>query len=174
MQPSDIYALTLAGLLVVASAFRLAATVSQARFPQAVRWALKHFVYPHFYRRTLGMDPPARYQALLQATYCAGTLACNIAGLDSVTDAGLRASRISVANLVPLAIASPLGYAADLVGLTVPAFARLHGCVAVMMAVQASFHVATVVAEHRFKSEDPVHFTGLLVRSHVRYHENHG
>jgi len=174
MQPTEIYSITFGGVLFIFLGLRLATLISQRRYRRLVTAALKHLIYPHLHKRFLGIDPPPRYQALLQAAYCAGTLACNIVGSTSASVAGLRAGRISTVTFVPLVFATPLGYAADLLGLSTATFVRFHGYLALMMVVQASFHVATIMAERPFSSKDPVHFSGLLVRSSARTEQNQG
>lgn len=95
-------------------------------------------MYPYACRRYRYFGPLSGIEALLQATYWGGTTACNVVGVRNLAGASSRAGRLSVINHVPSFFANQLGFAADLVGVSLQSLARFHGSVGRMASFKAS------------------------------------
>ncbi|KAG9231519.1 cell surface metalloreductase [Amylocarpus encephaloides] len=109
-------------------------------------WTNKHFVYPQRLRRHRYLGPWSRADVLLQSVYFAVIVFCLRYKVSSISKAGLRATNLSLINLVPLLSCPSFNVLADLLGISLSMFRRLHRLAGVMSFVLLVFHVVTAVA----------------------------
>ena len=164
MEASEIYALAAGGILVILLVYRFISFLFHQRYNGVVSLFFKHVLYPYVCRRFRYFGPISRMQLIIQTVYWSGTLLCNVVKVKGLSEAGLRAGTLSVINLMPLLLANPLGFAADLLGLSLRHFLRLHGTIALMTFLQGAFHLSAILIRKRFSINDPIQFPGLLVR----------
>lgn len=155
METLEIYALTAGGLVVILLAYRFISFLSHQRYNGVVSLFFKHVLYPYVCRRFRYFGPVSRMQLIIQTVYWSATLVCNIFKVKYLSEAGLRAGTLSVINLVPLLLANPLGFAADILGLSLRHFLQLYGTIAIMTFLQGAFHLSVILVRKRFSINDP-------------------
>lgn len=163
MNISQVYALALGSILTVLLTYRLAASLSHLVRVPIISFFLKHILYPFVSRRFRYLGPITRLELLLQACYWGGTVACNVIGIHTVAQAGSRAGTLSLINIIPLLFAGQLGFAADLIGVSLRAYVQLHGSLGLMTFVQGLTHVLISINLSSFTVKDALHLYGLLV-----------
>ena len=171
MNPSQLYACTLGGIiacLLLARVIRF--WVRWRHIPHWIRRLfkpfynklvfsiLKHVVYPQVFRGR------SRYWVLLQTVYWAGTFTCNFIKTHSLSKIATRAGNLAILNFVPLILAGRLSLAADLLGVPIRSYVRIHGTLGVMTFVQATLHAIISIKNAGWHPAHPVQFYGLLVR----------
>lgn len=173
MDISQIYSLSVGGILVTVIAYRFAAFGSHVvRTHTATFWS-KHVLYPFVCRRFRYIGPVTRLELVFQTCYWGGTAFCNIFRIHTVAQAGSRAGSLSIINLIPLFFADHLGFAADIIGISLRAYARLHGSFGLMAFIQALVHVLIAIQSLPFSMKDILQFYGLLVSLRSWQHRNH-
>jgi len=133
-------------------------------------WANKHFVYPQLLRRHRYLGPWSRADVLLQSVYFAVIVFCLRYKVSSISKAGQRAANLSLINLVPLLSGPSFNVLADLLGISLSMFRRLHRLAGVMSFVLLVFHVVTAVAsQDSFPLHIPENLWGVIVSSNPFY-----
>lgn len=107
--------------------------------------------------------PTTRWETILILLYWTGTAVCNVIGVKSLPEAGLRAGSISVFHLIPLLLSDRLRFAADLFGLSPQLFQKSHTSLGFMATAQGVIHVAIFLSKTPFQVQQTTHFHGLLV-----------
>jgi hypothetical protein len=100
----------------------------------------------------------------MQVTCVAANAFCNILGVYNWPQAGSRAAIFSVINLLPLLLAGQLSLAADLIGIILRSYIRIHGIVGYMVFAQTLARILIVVKTTAIVFKDNLHFYGLLIR----------
>jgi hypothetical protein len=171
MNPSQIYACALGGIiayLVICRFVRYCARQQQwlrvlvrpgrYLYRKVIFYLLRHVVFPQVFRTR------SRLWVLLQCIYWAGTLTCNFLVTHGLRSIAARSGNLAVINFVPLVLAGRLSLAADLLGLPIQSYIRMHGTFGTMVCVQTVMHVATSMRNRDWAPQSPVQFYGLLVR----------
>ena len=102
---------------------------------------LRYLIYPRIFPQWHHINP-SRLDLLLHVTHWAFTGFCNVYNVRSVTEAGLRAGSIAVVHLVLLIAAPQLNFGADVLGLSLAVFYRVHRAFGIMATAQGVFHSA--------------------------------
>ena len=150
MTPTEIYALTTGGILVLVLSNRLAAVVwrvtlrsqllheAQRLLHEAQQHLTLHYaVHRHRYIR------PISYSKLLCIlVFVGGVAVINVFGVLDFATAARRAGFIVITNLPFLFLASQLPFAADLVGVSANVYYAMHRWLSVIMFVEVGVHVA--------------------------------
>ncbi|XTI91879.1 hypothetical protein V2W45_1250241, partial [Cenococcum geophilum] len=67
--------------------------------------------------------------------YWLGTIIYNILGVQSLSNAGLRAGTLVIINFIPLFLASPLGLAANIIGILLRSYTQLYSLITIITIV---------------------------------------
>ncbi|PWI65015.1 hypothetical protein PCL_08374 [Purpureocillium lilacinum] len=82
---------------------------------------------------------------LILALYWGANFSCLFIFFTNLKDAGKRAGRLSLVNLIVLYAGPHLSVLADIVGLAIPTYRRLHASVAATSFCMAAFHVVVAI-----------------------------
>ena len=145
MEITQVYAVVVGG---IASAFLLLALMSSlAPFWAYIRLQMtKHLVYPYILNRHALIGPWSAADVLLQVVYLTVNLFCISFRVANISQAGLRAGTLSLINLCPLFSGPHLDFVADLLGLSLKGYRRVHRSAAFVAFALAIFHVLVVAA----------------------------
>ena len=163
MDPTLIYGLTAGGLFSVFFLYRVSSYISRWVQDRTLFYIFKYLIYPIFIQRSRLIRPYSRWHALLLTIYWLGTAACNIVGVSTVTQAGNRAGAISALHLIPLFFSNRLGFAADLLGISLQTYLRLHSSLGLMALLQGFIHVIIFFTHNVIHLRNPLQFYGFLV-----------
>lgn len=88
--------------------------------------AAQHLTYPFLVRRRRLLGPWSPADVLLQVIYLTINTFCLIFRVSSVKEAGARAGALAMINMAPLFFGSHLGFLADILGISLSNFRRIH------------------------------------------------
>lgn len=162
---SQLYAITAGGILALVILTRLVLRVIRGLKDHVLVLFLQNVLYPFCIKRHRLLGPWSRASLLFQALYLSITILCLIYKVSDLSDAGTRAGTLSLINLVPLYSGLHLSFLADMYGVSVRTYTKLHGSIGVMAGALASFHTGVALASS--KSSIPnsrSQLYGLVVR----------
>ena len=165
MEITQVYAIALGG---VAFAFVLVTLFSSltglGRY--LCLQSSKYLIYPYVLNRHRLLGPWSGGDVLIQVIYLTANIFCLSFGAADVSQAGLRASTLSLINLIPLFSGPHLGFLADLLGISWNAYRCVHRSSGFVAFAHAVFHVLVVAATQAstFKTEFLHPFT-IVVRT---------
>lgn len=163
MDPTQIYGIVAGGMFLALFLYRTCSQISDWVQDRTVFYVFKYLVYPLLFRRRGLFGPITRWRAILIFVYWLGTFLCNVIGVKTLPQASKRAGVLSVLHLIPLLFSGRLSFAADLLGLSLRPYIRLHGLLGLMAFCQGLTHVLIHVTHNIFRITDAVQFSGLLV-----------
>lgn len=141
------YAIAAGGVAIILLILQIYRHVHLSMYSTVNSVLLRYLVYPLCVNRHLLLGPWSRAMVLIQALYIVAVLFCSCFQISSPSDAAKRTGHLSLINLVPLYFGFQLSFVADLLGVSVRLWHRLHGTlgvIAVLLAVvHASLHVST-------------------------------
>ncbi len=105
---------------------------------------LKGFVYTFVLRRHRWVGPWTVGAFMLQTSYITANLACILFRVSSVSEAGVRAGKLSLINMILLFLGFHLGFLADLFGMPVKSFRYVHGSCGAMSSSLVLFHAGVM------------------------------
>lgn len=123
----------------------------------------RHIVHPHLLQRRRLWGPISRFRACLHLLHVGGTLACNVLGVHSLTEARSRAGSLAMLHLVPTLFSPHLSQAADYMGLPLPAYYHLHGALGLMAFLQSVVHMVAAVRDVSFDLNNQLVRFGFIV-----------
>ena len=167
MQPVQIYSIAAGSVLFILFLYRVSSVIFLWIQRRTIFYVLKYLVYPVFLKRRLVYGPTSPWETLLILLYWSGTAACNLVGITSFSDAGLRAAAISLCHLVPLLFSDRLCIGAYILGISPRSIRKLHTSFGVMAVVQGIAHVAIYISRNALHIEQTLHLYGLLVRFQI-------
>lgn len=151
MDPTLAYAIALGGVfvaLILVNLLHLQHLTFLAYLPTSARASVhrwwRYSVYPYLVHRRGLLPPFTLVDLLIQLIYIAGN-SFSLAYGSTIENAGLRAGTLSLINLVPLYLGPHLGFAADLLGLSLRAFRYIHRSAGLMSSGLALFHSVVVI-----------------------------
>lgn len=106
----------------------------------------RYFVYPWVIERHALIGPWNAACIILHLFFLAVNVFCLTFRVASVSHAGRRGGTLALTSLSPLLLGFHLGFVADLLGVSLHVFRRVHRSVAIMAFSLATFHVATAAA----------------------------
>jgi hypothetical protein len=112
----------------------------------AHRLTLRHLVFPQLLRRSRYLEPWSRADILVQIFYIAANAFCLGFKAASLSEAGTRAAHLSLINIAPAFAGPHLSFLADILGVSLDTFRRIHRSAGAVSAMLVAFHVSTVVA----------------------------
>jgi len=163
MDSVPIYGIAAGGVVTVCLLYCTSSYISHWIQDRTLFYVFKYLVYPIIIRRTRLSSPISRWHAILMTLYWLGTAVCNVARVDTVVQAGNRAGALAVLHLVPLLCTNRAAMAADLLGISLQTFMRLHTSFGLMALLQSLIHVVIFLTQNTFNVRESLHFYGLLV-----------
>jgi len=145
-----IYTLVVAGAASTWAIYRTLLLIVHLCRTHLVTIALKRLLYPFILRRRRLFGPLTRLEALVHLLHWGATVACNVIGVSTTTQAGSRAGSLAIIHLIPLFFGSRLSFAADLLGITLRTYVHMHGSIGVMEILQTLVHVVLVIKSSAF------------------------
>lgn len=120
-----IYAIIAGSLMLTLALIRLLKSLSQWRSPVQV-FIVRHFIYPYVISRHTLVGPWSRAEIFTNLGYVTANLVLAFYKNSSFEEIGRRAGSLSLVNMIfPLA-AGHLSYAADLLGISLPSYRKVH------------------------------------------------
>ena len=112
-------------------------------------------MYPYFLSRHRFLRPLTQASVLLQLVYIMLNIICIIVQVSTVRQVGLQAGTLSLINMVPLFAGLHYRFFADLFGISLNVYQRIHHSAGLMLFFFALFHVLTsyslLAKAHRFE-----------------------
>ena len=165
MEPVSIYGLAAGGVFLSAFLFCMWSYLSRWVQNRTLFYVLKYLIYPVFIRHNRLFSSFSRWHTLLLLSYWIGTAACNLVGASTVLQIGERAGTLATLHLIPLLFSSRGSFAADLLGISLHTYTRLHKCIGIMALLQSLIHTAIFIIHSGLNLKDGGHFNGFLVRA---------
>ncbi len=163
MEPVPIYSLAAGGVFLILFLYCASSHISRWIQDRTLFYIFKYLVYPIVIRRTTLSNPFSRWHAVLMILYWSGTAACNLVGVSDIAQAGKRAGALAAAHLIPLMCTNRPAFAADVLGLSIQTYLRLHTSFGLMAMLQALIHTVIFVTHNTFDAKETLQFYGLLV-----------
>ena len=107
--------------------------------------AAKHFTYLYLVRRHRLLGPWSRADVFLQLIYFTINMFCMTFGVTSVKEAGARAGTLAMVNLSPSFFGFHLSFLADLLGILLSNYRRIHRITGWMSFVLYLIHALSVI-----------------------------
>ena len=163
MNPIQIYGIAAGSILGLLLLCQTSSIISKWIQKRTLFYVLKYVIYPVFLKRRSLLGPVGRWHILLIFFYTAGTAVCNVLGVVSLPEAGIRAGSISIFHLIPLLLSDRLALAADLLGLRTQSLRKCHTSIGLMAIVQAIIHVVIHLSNNpiSFREQSPLY--GFIV-----------
>jgi hypothetical protein len=172
MDPTLGYAITLGGVfltLILVNLLHLNRLTYLTYLPSFARTSLRrlwrYLIYPYLVHRHRFLPPFTLADLLTQLIYIAGNSFC-LAYCSTIEKAGLRAGTLSLINLIPLFFGPHLGFAADVLGLSLGAFRNVHRSAGLVSSGLVLFHTAVAVKSHtEFALSSTKNVSAVVVRN---------
>jgi hypothetical protein len=115
----------------------------------------KHLKYNYVLKRHAVVGPWSVASALVQAIYLTACIFCLTFGVADLSQAGRRAGTLSLINLGPPFASLHLDFLANLLGLSLGTFQKVHRLFGLAAFVLAAFHVLVAAAKEKqgFRTE---------------------
>ncbi|KKZ60270.1 hypothetical protein EMCG_04997 [[Emmonsia] crescens] len=117
---------------------------------------------PYLLRRRWLCGPITRSRAVLHALHLAGTLACNLLGVNTLREASSRAGSLALLHVTPLFFGQQFSLAAELLGVSLRAYHLLHKSFAIMAVIQSTLHVVISAWNTAFDLSDRMFRYGFV------------
>jgi hypothetical protein len=105
----------------------------------------------------------SRAWVLTQLIFWTGTGVCTFLATHGLSDIGKRAGNIALISFIPLIFNGRLSLLADLLGLPLQSYIRLHSTFGMMACVQALLHTSITIHEQGWSPGQETQFYGILV-----------
>jgi len=163
MNITQVYAVAAGSFFLCLVLFRIRHYVNS--FLKAVHLqASQYLIYPQLIHRQRYLDPWSWADGLLQLSYIAVNMFCIGFKAPSIYTASLRAADLSLINLIPAVAGPHLSFLADIFGLSLTTYRRVHRSFGIMSSFLLSLHVFTMIAN---RTHFPLHLAenlwGLIV-----------
>ncbi|KAA8649652.1 uncharacterized protein ATNIH1004_002323 [Aspergillus tanneri] len=96
-------------------------------------------------------------------TYLVGNGACNFIGVQSLSEAGSRAARLSLINLIPMFISGGYEFGARLLGVSLQTYGAFHRMVGLVAVIEATIHVLIIAQTRSISTSNTMQVYGVLV-----------
>jgi hypothetical protein len=144
MDPTAKYSLATGGVFFLLFLTQMIPHLAKT-FKGVAVWISKHIIYLYAIDRHRIVRPWTRAIVALHLVYIALNVFCLGFQASSASKAGLRAGTLSLINMVPLFAGPHLGFLADMLGLSLTSFHRIHRSVGWMSFAMEILHVSTVI-----------------------------
>jgi hypothetical protein len=126
----------------------------------------KYLIYRNVLYRHRFVGPWSRAGVFVQLLYITGNICCLKFWNTSTSQAGLQAGTLAVINLIPAFAGPHLSTLADLLGVSLGTFRKIHRSVGLMVAALTMFHVLVMVARRSsFPLNLPQNLFAVIVSS---------
>ncbi|KNG84829.1 hypothetical protein ANOM_009840 [Aspergillus nomiae NRRL 13137] len=105
---------------------------------------------------------PSLQRLVLTTAYLVGTGVCNFVGVQSLPEAGSRAARLSLINLMSLFFSGGNEFGARLLGVSLGTYGAFHRTVGFVTVIQATIHVVIIAKTRSISASDNLQFYGIL------------
>ena len=161
-----IYSVIFGGIFLVLIIYRTANGLSPILSTYCRRFFLANLVHPISHRGFWSWLPSPLH-LIFMVLYSVGTGVCNVIGVQSFPEAGSRAARLSLMNLMPLFLSGGYEFGARLLSMSLATYGAVHRTIGVMAAVQTAIHVGIRARERSNLVADNGQFYGILVKSPI-------
>ena len=165
MDPVTIYSVAAGGIGVLFVLYNASSYISCWIQDRTLFYIFKYLVYPVFIQRSPLFTSFSRWSVLITIIYWLGTAVCNIVGVRTIADAGNRAGVLAALHLIPLLFANRPSFAADLLGISLQTYLRLHSSFGIMALVQGLVHTFIFCSHNAFHIHNGLQFNGFVVWS---------
>jgi hypothetical protein len=124
---------------------------------------LNHLIYAQSNYHFLGFGSISRSHFILTTLYYIGTGICNCIGVHTIEDAGRRAARLSIVNLIPMFLGGGYEFGARLLGISLRSYGFLHRLFASVVFLEATVHVIIQAQTMTISLKDQAQTYGVLV-----------
>lgn len=156
------YSTVIGGIFIILIFCRTANGLSTVLSAHFRPFLLANLVYPISHTGFWGLLPSPLH-LILMVLYSVGTGVCNFAGVQSMSEAGTRAARLSLVNLIPMFLSGGYEFGSRVLGVSLSTYGAVHRTVGIMAVVQAAIHVAIMARTMSILAIDNRQFYGLLV-----------
>ena len=163
MEPVSIYGIAAGGIFLLCFFYCVSHHISRWIQDRTLFYVFKYLIYPIVIQRTRLSKPFSRWHAIMIAIYWSGTVACNLVGINSFTQAGNRAGALAILNLVPLLSCNRPAFLADLLGISLHTYMRLHTSFGIMVFLQSLIHTIIFATRGHFNIKETMQLNGVLV-----------
>ena len=163
MNVPQVYAIAAGGVFVLLLIFKSGSAVQQGCHALAV-FVAKHLTYPFLIRRRRLLGPSSRADVLLQVVYLTINIFCLTFRVSSVKEAGARAGTLAMINMAPLFFGFHLSFLADILGISLSNFRRIHRMMGWMSLLLGLVHALVVVhGDPSFLRDMPKNLYAVIV-----------
>ncbi|EXJ56217.1 uncharacterized protein A1O5_12673 [Cladophialophora psammophila CBS 110553] len=128
-------------LLVLAGLMKIG-TYAKRRF-------LQHVYYPQTHRYLRGSEKITRFDLLVTITFLVGVVVCTVIQVQNIPGLRRRSGLISIINIIPLSLGAHMNLLANVCGIRLGAYGRIHRWLGRVAIVEGLIHTATAVSLKR-------------------------
>lgn len=169
---SDVYAIGMGSILVALLSYRLTSFLSRQiswrRLLRFTRLSKLPYVVPRY--RHFG--PVAIGELILWLVYIGTNIFFAVYRVQSLDAAAQRLALLARINMLALYLGSQLAFAADLVGVGVQHFGKVHLAVGCAVTTEAAVHVVIHVSRQHLSTREPKILFGIVVRGLVAHNRH--
>ncbi len=163
MNVPQVYAIAAGGVFVLLLIIKSVSAVQQFLRALAILVA-KHLTYPFLVRRRRLLGPWSRADVLLQVMYLTINIFCLTFRVSSVKEVGARAGILVMINMAPLFFGFHLSFLADILGISLSNFRRIHRMMGWMSLLLGLVHALVVVhGDPSFLRDMPKNLYAVIV-----------
>ena len=144
MNVPHFYAIAAGGVFVLLLIMKSFSTMQQFLYALTILVA-KHLTYPLLIRRRRLLGPWSGADVLLQVIYLTINILCLTFRVSSVKEVGTRAGTLALINIAPLFFGFHLSFLADILGISLSNFRRIHRMMGWMSLLLGLVHALMVV-----------------------------
>jgi hypothetical protein len=144
MEVTQLYAIAAAGILLLLMLVNCRPYIEASLRAVALQ-ASKHLTYPRIIRRYRYFGLWSRADVIFQLFYIAVNTLCVGFRVSNISTAGLRAANLSLINMVPNFAGTHLSFLADILGVPLSIYQRIHRSSGIMSVFLLLFHVLFIV-----------------------------
>ena len=163
MNIPQIYAIAAGGVFVLLLIMKSSSSIHHV-FHALTILVAQHLTYPFLVRRHRLLGPWSRADVLLQVTHFIINIFCMTFRVVSVNDAGVRAGTLVMINLTPLFFGFHLSFLADILGISLTNFRRIHRMMGWMSLLLGVVHALMMIhGDPSFLRDLPKNLYSIIV-----------
>ena len=164
MEVTQVYASATAGLFGALIFIKARPHVESFLYILSI-WGSRYLIYPKLIHRHQYLGPWSIADVLVYMFYLAINALCIGIKVPDFESAGLRAANLSLINMIPVLAGHHFGFLADLLGIPLSLYQRLHRAGGIMSFFLLLFHVlAVITTKTAFPLSVKENMWGLIVR----------
>lgn len=162
---SDVYALSIGSALILLLSYRLMSSLYKRLPRRLLGYLLRMTALPYLLRRHRYFGPVAVIDIVPWLLYLGANTFFAIYRVQSLDDAAYRLALLAETNMILLFLGSQLSFAADLVGLNIRRFSKIHLAAGCVVTVESAGHVLIYASRHSVSTQDRKLLFGIVVRA---------